>query len=383
MYEGVGAFITLLSAAINVGQTIVPLIFVFGLLVAFHEMGHYLAATACGMGTESFSIGMGPTLFSWRDKNNTTWKFGAIPIGGYIKLTGNEETMYGFSMLKRLTVVCAGPAASFLLAVLLYFTIFSFFGTPRATTKIIAVEKGSSAVAIGFLPNDRIIGISTENLKLTKKQLLQYESVMRSATEFSIAHIWKESSHLEHKFISAGKIQDILSENAVSNGISVFILRNEHIQSFEIPRNWKGNLGITLDTVFMKLSIAQSIYAATQTSFLMGKLIIMGLIQSITAAESQNLGGIIRIAKLSKEASSRGITVLLSFAASLSANLAIINMLPIPLLDGGRAVMYAVGGFMRPTTRRKVTKMFDFVGLIALAILFLLGIYNDIKHLYN
>ena len=350
-------------------RTPAAFVVVLGVLVFIHELGHYLAARWCGVHVETFSIGFGRPLVSWTDRRQTLWKIGWIPLGGYVKLHGQERpgdvpsdvpaiwlpgrTFHDKQVGARAVVVAAGPIANFVLAAVLFAGLFAVVGRPIAIPVVGEVVPSSAAARAGLQVGDRILSIDGASIRT-------FEDIQRivAASPGRTLHLVVAVEGTSHD------VQ--VTPDSRANGAHV-----------------TGVLGIRGDTVehepisawqAIPAGIAQTWDVTTQT---LGG--VWGMIAHNRGTD--DLGGPLRIAQLSGEVAQLGAASLISFIAVLSVNLGLINLFPIPVLDGGHLLFYlaeAVRG--RPLPPRAQEYGFR-AGLALLVGLFVFATWNDLTHI--
>lgn len=347
-------------------RTILAFLVVLGVLIFVHELGHYLAARWRGVHVERFSIGFGRAIASWNDKRGCEWRVGWIPLGGYVKMHGMEhagdtppepgsfrpgESFHEKSVGDRAIVVAAGPAFNFLLAAVLFAVIFATFGRPVGTTAVQTVVAGSAAEQAGILPGDRILALDGE-------PVARFEELQR---------------HVQPR---AGQPIEILLRRGEGE---VKIVATPAAR----PDDGRGMLGITGGVMEReRLDPASAVASGTWHMVSLSGQTLVGVWQMITGQRgSEEIGGPLRIAQLSGQVAEMGAVSLLTFIALLSINLALINLFPIPILDGGHLVFYAAEAIRgRPLTAR--AQEYAFRGGFALLVtLMVLATWNDLTQL--
>ncbi len=349
-------------------RTIIAFAIVLGVLVFIHELGHYLAARWRGVHVDAFSIGFGRALVSWRDRQGTDWRLGWIPLGGYVKLHGQEQpedaseevkaswqpgrTFHEKPVGSRAIVVAAGPVANFLLAILLFAGLFATVGQPVGGTGIGAVVEGSAAARAGLQPGDVIL--SLDGQRVTRFEQVQRHVQPRAGQEIQI-RVTREGQEVT---------LHATPDTRESGGGSV------------------GVLGIQGGAArFERLDPASALVAgAVQTADVTWQT-LAGVAEMIAGQRSaRELGGPIRIAEISGEAAGMGITPLVNLMALLSVSLGLLNLFPIPMLDGGHLLFYAAEALRgRPLPPRAQEYGFR-AGFALLVTLFLFASWNDIAH---
>jgi regulator of sigma E protease len=348
-------------------RTLIAFALVLGILVFVHEMGHYLAARWRGVHVDAFSIGFGRPLLRWTDRIGTEWRVGWIPLGGYVKLHGQEQpedapeevragwrhgqTFHEKSVGSRAIVVVAGPVANFLLAILLFAGIFAFVGKPvPGNTAVGAVVEGSPAAAAGIRPGDEILALDGEPVS-------RFEEVQR--------HIQPRAGQpVEVRLARDGRELTVTATPAPRDGVagSPAVLG---IQGGALRRETLG------PAAALWAGVEQTADVTWQTLVAVGQMIT----GQRSAAE---LGGPIRIAEVSGQAASLGIVPLVNLMALLSVSLGLLNLFPVPLLDGGHLLFYAAEAIRgRPLPPRAMEYGFR-AGFALLITLFLFASWNDI-----
>jgi len=345
---------------------------VLSVLVFVHELGHYLAARWRGVFVEAFSIGFGKAIVSWTDRLGTVWKICWLPLGGYVKLHGQERvedataeerarwkaghTFHEKSVLSRAIIVAAGPVANFLLAMVLFSGLFIVAGRPVTLAEVGQVVTDSAAAKAGLQPGDRIETIGGPSFGVVA--INNFEDIQRIVS----AH---PTETLDVRLRRGEKQLDL----PVLTGVQ--------------PDGKTGMLGIRGGKVeFVHLGVVGSIVAGVTQTWDVTAQTFAGVAQMLTGARgTEDLGGPLRIAQLSGQVAQLGIASLVSFIAVLSVNLGLINLFPIPILDGGHLVFYLIEALRgRPLPPRAQAAGYR-AGLALLAGLFVFATWNDLSHL--
>jgi regulator of sigma E protease len=342
---------------------------VLGVLVFVHELGHYLAARWRGVRVEAFSIGFGHAVASWTDRSGTVWKLGWLPLGGYVKLHGQErpqdvaedvraqwiqgETFHDKPVLSRAIVVAAGPIANFLLAMVLFAGLFIALGIPVTLPVVGGVMPDSAASRAGLMVNDRVVSIGGEPVSTFED--LQHIITIHPAETLAMT-IQRD-----------GKDQTIqvTTEARNSGGHQV------------------GLLGVRGGSVeYRSVSIPVAVWSGVTQTWIITRDTFSGLAEMIGGSRgTDELGGPLRIAQMSGQIAQLGIASLISFIGVLSVNLGLINLFPIPVLDGGHLMFYLAEALRgRPLPQRAQEYGFR-AGLAFLACLFVFATWNDLTHL--
>jgi regulator of sigma E protease len=342
---------------------------VLGVLVFVHELGHYLAARWRGVRVETFSIGFGQAITSWTDRSGTVWKLAWLPLGGYVKLHGQErpqdvaedvrakwipgQTFHDKTVLSRAIVVAAGPIANFALAMVLFAALFIAIGEPVALPVVGAVLPDSAAARAGLMVNDRIVSIAGDSIGT-------FEDLQHSVTMHP-----GETLKMNIRRDGADQQLDVTTESRDSGGRKV------------------GLLGIRGGAVeYRHVSVPAALLGGVTQTWTITKETFTGLAQMISGTRgTEELGGPLRIAQLSGQVAQLGVASLVSFIAVLSVNLGLINLFPVPVLDGGHLVFYLAEALRgRPLPQRAQEYGFR-AGLAFLACLFVFATWNDLTHL--
>jgi regulator of sigma E protease len=361
---------------------LVPFLFVLTIVVFFHELGHFLVARWCGIKVLTFSLGFGPEIAGFYDRYGTRWKISAVPLGGYVKFFGDDnaasvpdhaanaamneaemkDSFAGQKVGARAAVVAAGPIANFVLAVAIFAGIFMIVGKQTTTARVDAVQPGSAASAAGFQPGDLVLSINGE-------QIDSFSDMQRIVS------------------ISSGEPLKIVIER---KGSEITLKATPQLK--EVKDNFGnvhrlGVLGISRsmaagDIKTQKLSpLAAVALGAQETWFVVDRTFayIGGVFAGREAADQ--LGGPIRIAQVSGQVASAGFTPLIHLTAVLSVSIGLLNLFPIPLLDGGHLLFYGIEAVRgRPLSDRAQEVGFR-IGLAIVVMLMIFATFNDILHL--
>jgi len=357
---------SLWSALPALPRTLIAFAIVLGVLVFIHEMGHYLAARWRGVRVDAFSIGFGRSLATWTDRTGCEWRLGWIPLGGYVKLHGQEnpaeaspeqratwrpgETFHEKSVGSRAIVVAAGPIANFLLAILLFAGLFMAVGQPVGGTGVGQVVAGSPAERAGLKAGDEIVALDGQKVQ-------RFEQVQR--------------------YVQPRAGQPI-AVRVVRDGSEVTVTAVPEA-SGEGP-NATGRLGIQGGAArFEKLGPIAAIGAGAAQTWDVTWQTLVGIGEMLTGQRSaKELGGPIRIAEISGEAANLGISPLVNLMAVLSVSLGLLNLFPIPVLDGGHLLFYAAEAIRGRPLPPKVQEYGFRAGFALLIALFLFASGNDI-----
>tara|TARA_B100000886_G_scaffold86713_1_gene56915 strand:- start:227 stop:1345 length:1119 start_codon:yes stop_codon:yes gene_type:complete len=362
---------------------IIPFIILLTVVVFIHEYGHYYFAKKYGVGVTDFSIGFGNELFGFNDKSGTRWKFCVIPLGGYVKFFGdrnvfsqaeqeellkeyNEEDRKKLFVVKpiyqRSLIVAAGPLANFLLAIVIFAFIYMFAGKDFTPAQIQEVQPESPAYIAGIKSGDVIHSINNRKVK----------SIMEVST-----------------FINASS----------SETIGIEVLRNGNELTFKVKPKFiegKDSLGNQINKKIIGIKVAPLneelnmqrlgpvtafFYAVKETWFVIEASWEFVISMFKGTGDTSQLGGPIKIAKITGQVAKFGVVAFLSIMAYISISLGFINLLPIPMLDGGHLMFYAIEKILgRPLTQRTQEGFFR-IGLFLLLSLMFFTTFNDLKDL--
>lgn len=373
--------ITYLYGALGLSY-IVPFLFVLTIVVFFHELGHFYAARRCGVRVETFSVGFGRAIKSWTDKHGTEWRISWIPLGGYVKFYGDEneasvpdtdklnemaedvrgDTLFFKPLWQRAIVVAAGPVANFILAIVIFAGLYTIFGQ-RVTDPVVGVVvEESAAERAGMQIGDLILAIDGEEIST-------FSEVRRQVV------------------VNAGVPLDF----EVDRGGSLLTLTATPERVLETDRfgneYYVGRLGVAVNSdagsvrtvrynpaVALWMGVEESYFIVEQTFVVLGR-IIMG------RESADTLGGPIRIAQLSGQTATLGLIALINLTAVLSVSIGLINLFPIPMLDGGHLAFYAYEAVFGKPMPERVQEIGMRIGLSMVMMLFLFVTWNDLARL--
>ena len=361
---------------------IVPFLFVLSIVVFFHELGHFLVARWAGVKVLTFSLGFGPELAGFNDRHGTRWKISAVPLGGYVKFFGDdseastpssealagmteEERAGSFHHKKvgpRAAIVAAGPIANFLLSIVIFTCLFTFFGKPSTTARVDKVEAGSAAEKAGFQVGDVVASIDGKIIGSFSD--MQRIVGTRAGEQLSFT-IKRGDSTLQ--------LQGTPQLREVKDSFG-----NVHRL---------GVLGITRstnpgDAVTERVDPGTALWLGVkETWFVVDRTLayIGGVFTGREAADQ--VGGPLRIAQISGQVATIGVAALIHLAAVLSISIGLLNLFPVPLLDGGHLLFYAVEALRGRPLSERAQEMGFRIGLGLVLMLMVFATYNDILHL--
>jgi regulator of sigma E protease len=346
-------------------------IVVLGILIFVHEFGHFIVARKLGVGVTKFSFGFGPKLFGVR-RGETEYLLSAIPLGGYVKMVGESETeevppdQLGRSFSHKpiwvkMAVVAAGPIGNLLFAILVFWVVF-LGGVPSLTTKIGEVIEGTPAARAGILKGDLVLRVDGE--KVTNWE--QLAGRIRTGSP---------GKPLLFAVLRDGKEMEIPVAPEMREGRSLF---GEKVQEPKV------GIAAGQEVVYQEIGVGEAFGRSVAET---GKLIYltgMTVVKLVTRVlPSETLGGPILIAQIAGDQARQGISPFAYFLGLLSVNLGILNLLPIPILDGGHLLFFSVEGLMRRRISPKTLAVAHQVGLALILMLTALVFYNDIVRLLS
>ena len=362
---------------------LIPFLILIMIVVFIHEYGHYYFAKKYGVGVTDFSIGFGKEIFGWNDKSGTRWKLCWIPLGGYVKFFGdrnvfsqadqeklikqyNDEDRKKLFVLKplyqRVLIVFGGPLANFILALLIFFSIYTFIGKDFTPAVINEVQDNSPAMIGGLKQNDII-------LEIDGNEVQSIMDVSKYITMSSADIIDFKVKRFSDEIILKVKPNTVLSEDNLGNkiqkrmvGIQLGAYNNEinHVKLGPVKALYHA--------------ANEVIYVSTASLKYIGSMII-------GKADTSQLGGPIRIAKISGQVAEFGVLAFISMMAYISISLGLVNLFPIPMLDGGHLMFYTFEKILGRPLSQKTQEGFFRIGMILLLTLMFFTTFNDLKDL--
>jgi regulator of sigma E protease len=357
---------------------VLPFLAVLTLIIFVHEFGHFQVARWCGVNVEIFSVGFGRAIAKWYDREGTQWKIAWIPLGGYVKFQGDANAaslpadiqapakpgdFHTSSVARRAAIVVAGPMANFILAVIIFAASFAIVGTPISPPVVEEVRPDSAAEAAGIQPGDRILTIQgTEIVSFTEIQRIVSD---RAGQELTVT-LERDGREI------ALQVTPRMTEVPDSIGGTIRM----------------GLLGISKDVsqdlVYDRKNPIEAIgLGFSETYFVIERTLsyVKGMI--LGQVSPDQLAGPLGIAQISGQAASVSFAALLNLAAVLSVSIGLINLFPIPMLDGGHLVFYAVEAVRGKPLAQNVQELGFKVGLGLVLMLMLMATWNDITRLAN
>lgn len=344
--------------------TIIAFIFVFSILIFFHEFGHFIAAKAAGVKVYKFAFGFGPRILGFT-KNQTEYVICLIPLGGYVKMAGEmgqesvketseevpeEQRFDKKSLVIRALIVALGPFMNIVTAVVIFSFIFFINGIPVVTSSVLTVIENGPAEQAGIFSGDKIIAINSIKTEDPKR----------------IANIINKSSGEELQ-ITLDREGEI---------IDVFVIP-EYDDNYK-----KGLIGITFEISVEKINIFSAFLNGLMTTGNIIKLIFSNTIEMITGKVPIEIAGPLGIAQMTGEAAKLGFLNLLYFTAILSIFIGLFNLLPIPILDGGHIIILGIEKLRgKPLEAEKINFMY-LIGISLMIIIFVIATYKDILRVF-
>lgn len=435
-------------------------VLVLSVLVFVHEWGHYIVARRCGVRVDSFSIGFGPELFGFKDRNGTRWKFSLVPLGGYVKMFGDTDpasaghingdegtadrppltaaerkvAFYTQKVSSRAAIVFAGPAINFLFAILILAALFVFYGQPVTPPVAAAVIGDSAAAKAGFQPHDEVTAIDGKPIRrfedirrevmigLDSERVFTVNRAGQSLTIKAVPEKTMERDHFGFKhskgllgLISPGNAIDInriVSVNGEEMKGNPDKIRQSLIllmgTTFEIEldrgtetdklvihpaaaqnealldrESGEGRDLLVVagekDEILVRHGPVDGVLAAVNETWTISTSTLTALGQMITGNRSATeLGGIIRIGAMAGDMAKSGFIALITFTALLSINLGLINLFPIPMLDGGHLLFYVIETVKGKPVSEQIQEYAFRLGLVILVGIMLFANLNDV-----
>ena len=360
---------------------ILPFLILILIVVFIHEYGHYYFAKKYGVGVTDFSIGFGKEIFGWKDKSGTRWKICWIPLGGYVKFFGDrnvysqadqekilekynkedrEKLFVCKPIYQRALIVFGGPLANFLLALVIFFSIYTFVGKDFTPAVINEVQKDSPAMIGGLKENDIILEIDGN----TVESIMDVSKFITMSSDEIISFRVKRSYN---EFLL--KIKPDLVEGVDNLGNKI----NKRMVGIKL-----GAYNNEINHI--KLGPAQAIFHAAHEVYYVSVSSLKYIGNMIIGkADTSQLGGPIRIAKISGQVAEFGILAFISMTAYISISLGLINLFPIPMLDGGHLMFYAFEKVLGRPLSQKTQEGFFRIGMFLLLTLMFFTTFNDLK----
>jgi regulator of sigma E protease len=361
---------------------VIPFLFVLTLVVFFHELGHFLVARWNGVRVLVFSIGFGPELFGFNDRYGTRWKVSAIPLGGYVKFLGDEnaasvpdqaaiaamseqerrESFINQRVGPRAAIVVAGPLANLLLAIAIFAGLFMIYGKQSTSPRVDTVQPDSAAAAAGFQPGDLVLSIDGRSIESFADM---QRIVSTNAGETLTIEVERGGARVTLKAVPA--LKEV--KDSFGNVHRIGVLG---ISRSLAPDDMKFQPVDPLKAV--GLGVQETWFVIERTLSYIG-----GVFSGREAADQ--LGGPIRIAQVSGQVATAGIAALMHLAAVLSVSIGLLNLFPVPLLDGGHLLFYGIEAARGKPLSDRAQEVGFRIGLAIVVMLMIFATYNDIVHI--
>ena len=360
----------------------VPFVFVLSIVVFVHEFGHFLVARLCHVRVLTFSIGFGPELAGFNDRYGTRWRIALIPLGGYVRFFGDEDaasapdqaalrnmteeerkvSFFHKPIAQRAAVVLAGPVANFLLAIVIFAGIFTVYGKQVIAARVDLVQPASAAAAAGFKPGDVVVVI--DGTAIDSFAEMQRIIAANAGTALTIEverggartilHATPEQREMKDRFGNVHR-QGVLGLSRSTAPGEVVLRRYDPLTAL-----WMGT--------------QETVYVAEQT---------LSYIDGVVAGResADQVSSVIGIARISGQVATIGLSALINLLAVLSISIGLLNLFPIPMLDGGHLAFFAIEAVRGRPLNERVQAMSFRIGLAIVLMLMLFGTWNDILHL--
>lgn len=350
---------------------------IISVIVFIHEYGHYIIAKISGVKIEVFSIGFGPELIGWNDKSGTRWKISALPLGGYVKMFGDsnaasqadiakleamteaekKQTFHTKPLAIKAAVVAAGPLFNLISAVLIFACMFSFYGKPFSLPEVSQIIAESPAEKAGLKEGDMILSINDTTIN----SFLDIQRIIALAPDKPLTVLLRRNND-EITTVITPAIQE--TTDIFGNTVKV------------------GRIGIASSKIiYKKQSFISALPDATVETYTIAASILQGVGEMVTGKRGLNeLGGPIKIAEYSGKSTSNGFQMVLWFVALMSINLGLINLFPIPVLDGGHLMYYAIEAVRGKPVAERFQQYSFRIGMLLLLSLMVFSLINDIRH---
>jgi regulator of sigma E protease len=359
--------------------TIVPFLFVLTAVVFVHEMGHYLVGRWCGIGVKAFSIGFGPELVGFNDRHGTRWKLCAIPLGGYVKFVGDmnavsqpdDAEMASLSdaerkvafhtqpIWKRAATVFAGPLFNFLLTIAVLAVLFSIYGRVVLEPTVAEIVPGSPAAAAGFLPGDRFVSVDGQPVETFADVQRLVSGRAGDAIVFVMLRNGKE-------IVLTATPHIVEQKDALGNTIKVGVIGVANNEALGQPRFISFSpAGAVVEAV------RETVHIVERTGQFMKRF-------AVGREDKCQLGGPVKIADMAGRAAALGFQWLVQLVALLSVGIGILNLLPIPPLDGGHLLFYGIEAVFRRPVSERVMEMVYRAGFTVVLLFMGFVFWNDL-----
>jgi len=366
------AFSSLVAVLGNYAWSIVPFLFTLTIVVFFHELGHFIVARWCGIRVLVFSMGFGPELTGFNDRHGTRWKLSAVPLGGYVKFFGDDNeasipnpaalaamapeerrcSFFGQSVGRRSAVVVAGPLANFILAIVIFAGVFMGFGKPTAIPRMASVQPGSAAAVAGFQPGDLVTEIDGRKID----NFIDMQRIVGFSGGHTLT-IVVDRGGVPVSLTATPELKDGRGVLGVTRSSEPGDVKVEDVGPLDAVRLGVEKTWFIVETTF---SYIRDVFIGRQSA--------------------DQIGGPIGIARISGQVAELGWGAMFDFIAVISVSIGLLNLFPIPLLDGGHLLFYSVEAVRgRPLSERAQEVGFR-IGLAIVVMLMIFATRNDLLH---
>ena len=360
---------------------LIPFLFVLTVVVFVHEMGHFLVARWCGVGIKAFSIGFGPEIFGFNDRHGTRWRVAWIPLGGYVKFIDDENaasagqksldsmseadrkiSFQGKSLAQRAAIVAAGPIANFIFAILIFTAIFSVFGERITAPKVDSITPGSAAERAGFKPGDLVTSIDGTSIT----NFSEMQRIVATSPDREL-HFVVDRGGAPVDLTAVPERKEITDR--FGNTFKIGLLGIKRSAS---PDDWTLERHDPL-TAFV-MGVKECYFVVSRS---------LGYLYDVIKGreDADQLGGPLRIAQVSGQVATAGFLALLNLAAIISVSIGLINLFPIPMLDGGHLLFYGIEAVMGKPLSESTQEIGFRIGLAFVLMLMIFATWNDLIHL--
>ncbi|SNY93705.1 regulator of sigma E protease [Cohaesibacter sp. ES.047] len=362
---------------------LIPALFVLTIVVFFHELGHFMVGRWCGVTIKAFSIGFGPELFGFYDKYGTRWKFSAIPLGGYVKFLGDENaasmpdeeamqslgederegSLHSKALWQRAAIVAAGPFANFLLSIVIFAMLLFLYGKPITPARVDSVVPNSAAEEAGFKPGDIMVSVDGVDIEAFS----DVQRLVALSSEVTLDVIVDRGGELVTLTTTPRRME--VTDN-FGNKQKIGVLGIHHTRDPE-------------DVVVKEYGPLQALQGGVEeTYFIIERtLAYIGRI-FVGKEDADQLGGPLKVAQVSGQVATLGLMALINLAGMLSVSIGLINLFPIPMLDGGHLVYFAAEAVRgKPLSQRSQELGFR-IGMAMVLSLMVFATFNDITSIF-